>query len=62
MTVPTPIGDGHRPLLTPLRGASETLGKVLKKGDIVGYHCRNDEIDLLEKQIAALGEQSNGVA
>ena len=37
VTVPTPIGDGHRPLLTPLRRASETLGKVLKKGDIVVY-------------------------
>jgi UDP-N-acetyl-D-glucosamine/UDP-N-acetyl-D-galactosamine dehydrogenase len=37
VTVPTPIGDGHRPLLTPLRGASTTLGTVLKKGDIVVY-------------------------
>jgi UDP-N-acetyl-D-galactosamine dehydrogenase len=37
VTVPTPIGDGNRPLLTPLRGASETLGKVLKQGDIVVY-------------------------
>jgi UDP-N-acetyl-D-galactosamine dehydrogenase len=37
VTVPTPIGDGNRPLLTPLRRASETLGKVLKKGDIVVY-------------------------
>ncbi len=37
VTVPTPIGDGHRPLLTPLRGASDTLGRVLKKGDIVVY-------------------------
>jgi len=37
VTVPTPIGDGHRPLLTPLRGASDTLGKVLRKGDIVVY-------------------------
>jgi UDP-N-acetyl-D-galactosamine dehydrogenase len=37
VTVPTPIGDGHRPLLTPLRGASETLGKVVGKGDIVVY-------------------------
>ena len=35
VTVPTPIGDGKRPLLTPLRLASETLGKVIKKGDIV---------------------------
>ena len=37
VTVPTPIGDGKRPLLTPLRLASETLGRVLKKGDIVVY-------------------------
>ena len=37
VTVPTPIGDGKRPLLTPLRRASETLSGVLKKGDIVVY-------------------------
>lgn len=37
VTVPTPIGDGKRPLLTPLRLASETLSRVLKKGDIVVY-------------------------
>ncbi len=37
VTVPTPIGDGHRPLLTPLRAASTTLGGVLKKGDTVVY-------------------------
>ena len=37
VTVPTPIGDGNRPLLTPLRGASNTLGKVLGKDDIVVY-------------------------
>jgi UDP-N-acetyl-D-galactosamine dehydrogenase len=37
VTVPTPIGDGKRPLLTPLRRASETLSEVLKKGDIVVY-------------------------
>ena len=37
VTVPTPIGDGNRPLLTPLRAASNTLGKVIKKGDIVVY-------------------------
>ena len=37
VTVPTPIGDGHRPLLTPLRGASNTLGTVLGKNDIVVY-------------------------
>ena len=37
VTVPTPIGDSNRPLLTPLRAASETLGGVLKKDDIVVY-------------------------
>jgi UDP-N-acetyl-D-galactosamine dehydrogenase len=37
VTVPTPIGDGNRPLLTPLRSASTAIGGVLKKGDIVVY-------------------------
>lgn len=37
VTVPTPIGDSNRPLLTPLRNASATLAKVLKEGDIVVY-------------------------
>ncbi|MGH8196523.1 MAG: Vi polysaccharide biosynthesis UDP-N-acetylglucosamine C-6 dehydrogenase TviB [Woeseiaceae bacterium] len=37
VTVPTPIGDGNRPLLTPLKLASITIGKVLKRGDIVVY-------------------------
>jgi UDP-N-acetyl-D-galactosamine dehydrogenase len=37
VTVPTPIGDGNRPLLTPLKSASKLLGRVIKKGDIVVY-------------------------
>jgi UDP-N-acetyl-D-galactosamine dehydrogenase len=37
VTVPTPIGDGKRPNLTPLRKASETVATVLKQGDIVVY-------------------------
>src|SRR5690606_17143559 len=37
VTVPTPIGDGNRPLLTPLKLASITIGKVLKPGDVVVY-------------------------
>ena len=37
VTVPTPIGDSNRPLLTPLKKASQTLGKVMGKGDIVVY-------------------------
>ncbi len=37
VTVPTPIDDYKRPDLTPLLRASETLGRVLKRGDIVIY-------------------------
>lgn len=37
VTVPTPIDAHKRPDLTPLIKASETVGKVLKKGDIVIY-------------------------
>ena len=37
VTVPTPIDQYKRPDLTPLVKASETLGKVLKRGDIVVY-------------------------
>ena len=37
VTVPTPIDAHKRPDLTPLIKASETLGRVLKRGDIVIY-------------------------
>ncbi|MXO91363.1 Vi polysaccharide biosynthesis UDP-N-acetylglucosamine C-6 dehydrogenase TviB [Pontixanthobacter aquaemixtae] len=37
VTVPTPIDEFKRPDLRPLIGASETVGKVLKKGDLVIY-------------------------
>jgi len=37
VTVPTPIDSYKRPDLTPLIKASETLGRVLKRGDIVIY-------------------------
>ena len=37
VTVPTPTDKHHRPVLTPLYKASETVGSVLKKGDIVVY-------------------------
>ncbi len=37
VTVPTPIGSGNRPLLTPLRNASMAISGVLKKDDIVVY-------------------------
>jgi UDP-N-acetyl-D-galactosamine dehydrogenase len=37
ITVPTPVDKNNRPILTPLIKASETVGSVLKKGDIVIY-------------------------
>ncbi|UMY65850.1 MULTISPECIES: nucleotide sugar dehydrogenase [unclassified Flavobacterium] len=37
VTVPTPVDKNNRPDLTPLYKASETVGKVLKKDDIVIY-------------------------
>lgn len=37
VTVPTPVDQYKRPDLTPLLRASETVGRVLKKGDIVIY-------------------------
>ena len=37
VTVPTPVDKNNRPDMTPLYKASETVGKVLKKGDIVVY-------------------------
>lgn len=37
ITVPTPVDKNNHPDLTPLYKASETVGKVLKKGDIVVY-------------------------
>jgi UDP-N-acetyl-D-galactosamine dehydrogenase len=56
VTVPTPIDRNKRPDLTPLIKASETVGKVLKKGDIVIYEstvypgCTEDDcVPVLEK-------------
>ncbi|CDM25726.1 Vi polysaccharide biosynthesis UDP-N-acetylglucosamine C-6 dehydrogenase TviB [Castellaniella defragrans] len=37
VTVPTPIDEYKQPDLTPLERASETIGRVLKRGDIVIY-------------------------
>ena len=56
VTVPTPIDDYKQPDLTPLIKASETIGKVLKKGDIVVYEStvypgatEEDCVPVLEK-------------
>ena len=37
VTVPTPVDKNNRPVLKPLYAASETVGKVLSKGDVVVY-------------------------
>ena len=37
ITVPTPINNNKRPNLEPLLMASETIGSILKKGDVVVY-------------------------
>jgi len=56
VTVPTPVDKNNRPILTPLIKASETIGKVLKKGDIVIYEStvypgatEEDCVPVLEK-------------
>jgi UDP-N-acetyl-D-galactosamine dehydrogenase len=56
VTVPTPVDKNNRPDLTPLVKASESIGKVIKKGDIVIYEstvypgCTEDDcIPVIEK-------------
>jgi UDP-N-acetyl-D-galactosamine dehydrogenase len=56
ITVPTPVDEFKTPDLTPLKKASETVGKVLKKGDIVIYEstvypgCTEEDcVPVLEK-------------
>ena len=56
ITVPTPVDKNNRPVLTPLLKASETVGSVLKKDDIVVYEStvypgatEEDCIPVLEK-------------
>jgi len=56
ITVPTPVDKNNRPILTPLVKASETVGSVLKKEDIVIYEStvypgatEEDCVPVLEK-------------
>ena len=56
VTVPTPIDKSKKPDLTPLLKATESIGKVLKKGDIVIYEStvypgatEEDCVPILEK-------------
>lgn len=57
ITVPTPVDKNNRPILTPLLKSSKTVGKLLKKGDIVIYESTvypgvtEDEcVPILEKE------------
>ena len=57
VAVPTPINEAKQPELAPLLQASETVGKVLKRGDIVVYEstvypgCTEDDcIPILERE------------
>ena len=56
ITVPTPVDKNNKPILTPLIKASETVGSVLKKEDIVIYEStvypgatEEDCVPVLEK-------------
>ena len=56
ITVPTPVDKNNRPILTPLIKASETVGSVLKEGDVVIYEStvypgatEEDCVPVLEK-------------
>ncbi|MEX2514071.1 MAG: nucleotide sugar dehydrogenase [Cyclobacteriaceae bacterium] len=56
VTVPTPTDRHNRPVLTPMLKASETIGKYLKKGDVVIYEStvypgvtEDDCVPVLEK-------------
>ena len=56
ITVPTPVDINNKPILTPLLKASETVGRVLKKEDIVIYEStvypgatEDDCVPILEK-------------
>lgn len=57
VAVPTPIDDSNRPDLSPLLGATGTVGKVLKKGDYVVFEstvypgCTEEDcVPVLEKE------------
>ncbi|WP_116963003.1 nucleotide sugar dehydrogenase [Fastidiosibacter lacustris] len=57
LAVPTPIDDANKPDLSPLLSASKTVGKALKKGDIVVYEStvypgatEEDCVPILEKE------------
>jgi UDP-N-acetyl-D-galactosamine dehydrogenase len=61
VTVPTPIDEHKRPDLTPLVKASETIGKVLKRGDVVIYESTVYP-GATEEDCVPVLEQASGLA
>jgi UDP-N-acetyl-D-galactosamine dehydrogenase len=62
VAVPTPVDDANQPDLTPLFKASETVGRALKRGDIVVYEStvypgatEEDCLPILEKVSGLVG-------
>ena len=58
VTVPTPIDNANRPDLGPMWSASRSVGKVLKKGDIVVYESTVFPGAVEETCVPVLEEQS----
>jgi len=61
ITVPTPVDKNNRPDLTPLYKASETVGKVLNKGDIVVYESTVYP-GVTEEECVPVLEKTSGLA
>jgi len=61
VTVPTPVDKNNRPILTPLIKASEMIGKILKKGDVVVYESTVYP-GCTEEDCVPVLEQASGLA
>lgn len=61
ITVPTPVDKNNRPDLTPLYKSSETVGKVLKEGDIVIYESTVYP-GVTEEECVPVLERSSGLS
>ena len=60
VTVPTPTDKHNRPVLTPMIKASEVIGSVLKKGDIVIYESTVYP-GVTEEEMVPVLEKSSGL-
>ena len=60
VAVPTPVDENNRPDLTPLIGASQTVGKVISKGDVVVYESTVYP-GVTEEECLPVVEESSGL-